>query len=228
MRRNDKQMDRFGKLPAERARQFILSENTPSEVWDAYRRMLWNLSRSLQPDASLTAVVTSCALSEGKSTTCVNLAVAAAESGERTLLIDCDMRRPSLHLLLRLGNEAGLSSFLSGSVTDIRKLLNTGVREGLDVITAGPVQKEPAALLFGSGTDAVLSFAKAHYDRVFLDTPPVKAVSDAFLLNGRTDGLIFVVREGKTRREDLRKCLSDAKLANGNVLGIIRTNCKKK
>ena len=225
MQEKNKRSGRFGKMPDERARQFILSEHTPEIVWDAYRRMLVNLSGVLPESTAASAVVTSCSPSEGKSTTCVNLAVAVAEAGARVLLIDCDMRRPALHLLLQLDNSIGLSTYLSGMLNEVTDVLHRDVRSGLDVITAGDVPEDPAALLYGTRTDSLMSFAAANYDWIFIDTPPVKAVTDAFLLNGRTGGLVFVVREGSTRRDELRKCLNAARLANAKVLGVIRTNC---
>ncbi len=216
------------RLPISKSRHFILSENTQFAIKEAYKAARTNLVFSLAENEEKIVVVTSCSPSEGKSTNCLNLAITMAETGAKVLLIDCDMRKPMQHSLLRLDNKVGLSSVLGGIVKDVSKAIERNVRVNLDVLTAGLIPPNPAELISGARMDDLLHLVCKHYDYVFIDTPPANVVTDTFLLNNRSAGIIIVVKEGYTRHEDIRECLTKAKMTNGRVLGFIRANCSVK
>ncbi|MBO6230031.1 MAG: CpsD/CapB family tyrosine-protein kinase [Ruminiclostridium sp.] len=216
------------RLPVCKSEKFILSGETPFAVREAYEAARTELLRALAADGRKIVAVTSCSPSEGKSTNCLNLAVITAETGAKVLLVDCDMRKPVIHTLLHLDNKAGLSSFLGGIENDVSRAIDRNVRPNLDVMTSGPIPPNPAELISGAGTDDLLRYAAGHYDYVFIDTPPVSAVTDAFLMNTRIAGIIIVVREGSTRHEDIRECIAGAKMSNTRVLGFIKANCAVK
>ena len=216
------------RLPLSKSRRFILSDETPFAIREAYKTARTNLVFSLAENEQKTVVITSCSPSEGKSTNCLNMAITMAETGASVLLIDCDMRKPVQNSLLRLDNKVGLSSVLGGLVHDVSKVINRNVRINLDVLTSGPIPPNPAELISGSKMDELLRLVGSHYDYVFIDTPPANVVTDAFLMNTRTAGIIFVVKEGHTKHEDIRECLQKAKMTNARVLGFIKANCSGK
>lgn len=213
------------RLPISQSRKFILSDETQFAIKEAYKAARTNLVFSLAENEKKIVVITSCSPSEGKSTNCLNMAITTAETGADVLLIDCDMRKPVQHQLLRLDNKTGLSSVLGGIVRDVSKVVDRNVRSHLDVLTSGPIPPNPAELLSGSKMDQLLELVGTHYDYVFIDTPPINVVTDALLLNNRTAGIIFVVKEGHTRHEDIREALEKSRMTNGRVLGFIKANC---
>ncbi len=210
------------------SRRFILSDETQFAIKEAYKAARTNLVFSLAENDKKTVVITSCSPSEGKSTNCLNMAITMAETGSNVLLIDSDMRKPVQHLLLRLDNKIGLSSVLGGIVRDVSKVIDRNVRSHLDVLTSGPIPPNPAELISGSRMTQLLDLVGEHYDYIFLDTPPINVVTDAVLLNNRTAGIIFVVKEGFTRHEEIRESLRKIRMTNGRVLGFIKTNCSAK
>ncbi|MBR5089132.1 MAG: CpsD/CapB family tyrosine-protein kinase [Ruminiclostridium sp.] len=216
------------RLPISQSRKFILSDDTQFAIKEAYKAARTNLVFSLAEDERKVVVITSCSPSEGKSTNCLNMAITTAETGAEVLLIDADMRKPVQHSLLRLDNKTGLSSVLGGIVRDVSKVINRNVRSHLDILTSGPIPPNPAELLQGSKMEQLLELVGDHYDYVFIDTPPINVVTDALLLNNRTAGIIFVVKEGHTRHEEIRESLEKTRMTNGRVLGFIKVNCAAK
>ena len=216
------------RLPLSASRKFILSNDTPFAIREAYKTARTNLIFSLSASDNRIVVVTSCSPSEGKSTNCLNLAVTMAETGASVLLIDADMRKPVQHMLLRLDNKTGLSSVLGGIVHNVSKVIDRNVRLNLDVLTSGSIPPNPAELLSGAKMDQLLELAGSHYDYVFIDTPPANVVTDAYLLNGKTAGLIFVIKENSTTHAEIKEALEKVKLTNGKVLGFIKANCSPK
>lgn len=213
------------KLPLSESRKFILSDETPFAIREAYRKASTGLAFSLAENKPKTVVVTSCSPSEGKSTSCLNIAISMAETGASVLLIDCDLRKPVQDSLLRLGNDVGLSSVIGGLVHDVSDVINRNVRPNLDVLTSGPVPPNPAELIAGARMDSLLKFVGRQYDYVFIDTPPANVVTDAFLMNARIAGIVVVVREGRTKHYDIRECLRKAEMANAHVLGFVKAYC---
>lgn len=216
------------RLPISVSRKFILSPDTQFVITEAYKTARTNLIFSLAPCESKISIVTSCSPSEGKSTNCLNLAITMAEMGASVLIIDADMRKPVVHSLLKLDNRTGLSSILGGIIGDVSQAITPNVRPNLDVLTAGPIPPNPAELLSSSRMEQLLEIVGSHYNYVFIDTPPVTVVSDAFLMNEMSAGIIFVIKEGYTTHAAIADALQRVKMTNGKVLGFIKANCNYK
>ncbi|QQS10597.1 MAG: polysaccharide biosynthesis tyrosine autokinase [Rhodospirillales bacterium] len=167
---------------------------------EALRTIRTGIALSSADHPQRTVVVTSSVPGEGKTTTSLSLASASAASGARTLIIDCDMRQPSLHKNLGVENTEGLAEFLAGQ-KDLEELVHVEPKTGLYYVLAGKRPPSPTDLLGSLRMRRLLEQLAETFDLVILDTPPVLAVSDALLLVRQTDTTIFVVRWEKTRRD---------------------------
>ncbi|MCL6594787.1 MAG: polysaccharide biosynthesis tyrosine autokinase [Firmicutes bacterium] len=167
-----------------------------------------------------TLLVTSALPGEGKTTISTNLAISLAQLGQRVLLIDGDMRRPSVHLAFELGREQGLSSYLSGRAEWMEVVQPTGVR-GLDVLVCGPVPPKPAELLSGERMPALLEQAARQYHIVIVDSPPVLHVSDSRVLATLVEGVVLVVKAGATPRERAQRARAAIESVGGHLLGVV-------
>lgn len=212
---------------AEASERFVLNGDTASDVAEAYRMAAERLTSALSDCCNKITVITSCKPAEGKSTVCLNLAATMAKAGKKVLLIDGDMRKPVQHSLLKIDNSMGLSSFLSGDTDCASDVISENVEPCLDVLPSGPLPDNPGELLAGENINRLLDMAEARYDYIFIDAPPVTAVSDAFLLDEETTGIVFVIKEGSTTYPQLEEALRNAKITRSRIHGFIMTNCKK-
>ena len=195
-----------------------------SPVSEAYRTLRTNLSFYSLDNPIRTLVVTSPATGEGKSTTVANLAVTIAQSGRRTILVDCDLRRPSLHTLFNLSSEPGLTNMVLDETE--APLQKTGV-ENLWLLASGPKPPNPADLLGTQKVDKVIEKLTAQADIVLFDAPPVIAVTDAAVLGAKVDGVLLVIHAGKTRREHAQRAKELLEKAKVRLVGAALTNAPK-
>jgi capsular exopolysaccharide synthesis family protein len=187
---------------------------------EAYRSIRTTLYvKAVQQDNRLLQV-TSAEPADGKSTTISNLAIAMAQSGKRVLLIDADLRNPTIHTLFNADNSRGLSTVLSGQAELVHVTQNTIVN-GLTLMTAGQLPDKPAELLANPLLRRVLEQARAAYDVVLVDTPPVLSVSDPCIVAPYTDGLILVVRMQKNRYGSLVRVKETLKSHGIQLVGLI-------
>lgn len=163
---------------------------------------------------------TSSAMSEGKSTVAANVAVTWAQAGKKVLLIDCDLRCPTVHATFRTLNLEGVTSILTGKTKADDVVENTFVND-LSIITSGPVPPNPSELLNSKRMGALLDWAREHYDIIVLDAPPVLAVSDVQVLVPKTDGVVVVANMGKTLKGDMRRTVEVLNLAQAKILGSV-------
>ena len=202
------------------SRIFALNE-PKSLVAEAYRTLRTNLQFSSLDTPLRSLVVTSAVATEGKTTTAANLAVVMAQAGNRIVLVDGDLRRPSAHKLFGLSNGTGLTTAL---VEDPRALngylQETGI-ENLRVLTAGPIPPNPQELLGSQRMKELLRRLEEEADIVVLDTPPTLVVSDANVLAARASGVLMVVNAGKTRRAAVRQAVEGLRKVGANVLGCV-------
>ena len=196
-----------------------------SPMAEAYRTLRTNLSfYSLdQPIRSL--VVTSPMPDEGKSTTVANLAVTIAQSGRRTILVDCDLRRPCLHTLFDLPGEPGLTSMALAET--MQPWLQQTPVENLLLLASGPKPPNPADLLGSKMIDRVIEMLMEQADIILFDAPPVLAVTDATVLGAKVDGLLLVVTAGKTRRDHAIRAKQILETAKVRIIGAALTNAPK-
>ena len=165
-------------------------------------------------------MVTSSRPSEGKTTLAANLAWAFHSMGERTLLIDCDLRRGRVHELLHLNNSEGMSKLLLNQVDINDAILPTQI-ELLNAIPRGPVVVGTTELLFQSGFSATLDSLRKVYDRIILDTPPILGLSETSSLQSLADGVVVVVRAGKTPGKDFQDAVGLMKKIGANIFGFV-------
>mgnify|MGYP000891277713 CR=1 FL=1 len=196
-----------------------------SPAAEAYRTLRTNLSFYSLDQPIRTLVVTSPAPGEGKSTAVANLAVTMAQSGRRTILVDCDLRRPTLHELFSLPMSPGLTSLALEDLTEL-PLQETGI-DNLWLLSSGPKPPNPADLLGANRMDQVISLLSGLADVVLFDAPPVIAASDAVILGAKADGVLLVIQAGKSRRDQAERARELLKQAKVRLVGVALTNAPR-
>ena len=192
-------------IPRIRGRRTPAAKITPKEfspggiAGDAYRTIRTAIYFGNRDHPIKTLLVTSAVKGEGKSTVASNLAAAMAHAGERTLLIDADLRRPSLHKVFDTDNRKGLSTILGGESQHQGMICVTGV-DRLDLLPSGQIPSNPSELLSGARFAALLAQLAGKYDRIVLDAPPVLGMADALVLGARCDATLLVVRADVAER----------------------------
>lgn len=192
----------------------------PFEVTESIRTICASVLLSRSDERPRVLVVTSATHSEGKTTTVGHLGKAFADAGVRTLLVEADMRQPDLSRSFAIGHEDGLSLYLAGHVSPGPKVHQTGIAN-LFLVAAGPVPPNPAALLHSERLGAFLRAAAAEFELVIFDAPPVLSMADARILATNADGVVLVVRAGRTGKTLVRRAASQLESDGGNVLGMI-------
>jgi protein-tyrosine kinase len=207
-------------LNSAKQRSLITHLNPKSPISEQYRTIRTNIEFSLADRELKTLVVTSSGPSEGKSMTAANLAVVMAQQGKRVLLIDADMRKPTVHYTFRLNNTFGLTNLLTKQAL-LPEVLRKSDVDHLYIITSGPIPPNPAELL---GSKAMREFLDDVYDRfdaILFDSPPVLAVTDAQILASFCDGTVLVVASGQTEREAAIEARDLLQKANARLLGVV-------
>lgn len=191
-----------------------------SAAAEAYRTLRTNILFSSLDRPLHTLLVTSTAPNEGKSTTLANLAVTMAQAEQRVLMVDCDLRRPSLHSLFGASNEGGLTSALLEQSEGPLPIQSTSV-PGLRLLTSGPLPPRPADLLGSRRMGALIERLRGEADIILFDTPPVVSVTDAAVLAPRVDGVLLVLQAGHTRRDRAREARQILEKVKANIVGVV-------
>ncbi|WP_368490061.1 CpsD/CapB family tyrosine-protein kinase [Clostridium sp. BJN0013] len=198
----------------------VTVKNPKVPIAEAYRTLRTNIQFSSFDKKIQTIMLTSSVPGEGKSTTCSNLAVVMAESGARTILVDCDERKPRLHKIFFVSNEKGLSDVLAGKV-EFEEVVKETVIENLKLLTSGTRPPNPSELLASKKMETFLESLKDKFEYIIIDTPPVVAVTDAQLLARCADGCILVVASSQVEREAAVRAKELLLKVNANILGIV-------
>lgn len=198
---------------------FIVDEKPKSVTAEAYRKLRTNIQYSSFDEEIRTIVVTSSEPGEGKSTTAGNIAISFAQASRKTVIIDCDMRKPSLHKKFKISNMSGLSDILIGKekIDDVVHHFN----DELDIITSGKLPPNPAEMLGSRTMERLILALKERYDVIILDTAPLQAVTDAQILSTKADGIIMVVRAHTTKRESVIQAKNLIEKVGGKILGLV-------
>ena len=194
---------------------------------ESYRSVRTALQFSTDQGVPKVLLVTSASPSEGKSTTALALARNFAQMGKRVLLIEADLRNPSLHKSLGIRAEIGLSNLLAGAHS-ITEAVQDTEQTALKVILAGPLPPNPAELLSGSKLVSLLTIASQHYDQVIIDGPPVMGIADAPILANAADGTLLVVHSGKTRITTAQGAVKRLNSARAHLIGSLLTHYDSK
>ena len=199
----------------------LVTQNDPKNPGaEAYRVIRTGIQFAQAGKELQTIALTSCTPNEGKSTTIANLAVVLTQAGKSVLLIDCDMRNPTVHKNFNLSNKVGLSSCISMGTALSDAVQKTSI-EGLYALTGGVIPPNPSELLGSEQMKNLLQRAKEQYDYVLIDTPPVMPVTDALIVSRFVDGMILVIASAEVKVEMARDVKSQLVNAGANILGVV-------
>jgi capsular exopolysaccharide synthesis family protein len=208
-------------------RHVIAKLNPKSPITEQYRTVRTNLQFASVDEELRSMIITSSGPGEGKSMTTANLAVVYAQQGKKVLLIDADLRKPTVHYTFRLDNLRGLSNILVGEHA-LEESVNSTDVDNLDVVSCGPIPPNPSELLASKKMKQLLEDAKLIYDIIIFDTPPVLAVTDAQILANIVDGTLLVIRSGHTEYEAATKAKEALEPAKAKLLGTVLNDREKK
>ena len=206
----------------------VLDETVPFAIRESFNLLRTNLMYTISDDESGAPVfaITSDHQGAGKSTVITNLAISFTQIGHRVLLVDADLRRPTIHTYFGINEKSkGLSELMSGIETDV---VNADVIPGLDVITSGRIPPNPSELITSTKFANFIADAKTKYDVVFIDFPPIGIVSDAVANCKSISGYIFTVRSGKSSAKSVNESLSSMEKVGAKIAGVVLNDCNIK
>lgn len=197
----------------------IVDKEPKSPVSEAYRTIRTNIEFSSIDKVMKIILITSSGPQEGKSVTSSNLALAMAQSGKKTLLIDCDLRKPTIHKKFKISNRIGLSNLLADGL----KLSETVFcfSSGMNVLTSGTIPPNPSEMLSSKKMKVFLQEASKIYDRIVIDSPPVNAVTDAQILATIADGVVLVIGSGITEIDLAKRAKELLDKVKANIIGVV-------
>jgi capsular exopolysaccharide synthesis family protein len=209
------------------ARYNIISDYDPhSTVSEQYRKLRTNIDFS-NLDASLQVInLTSTYPGEGKTVTCLNLATVYAQSDQKTLLIDLDLRKPKMHRAFELPNKGGVSAFITNGEPIAASIQTIGPK--LDILVAGEKLPFPAEVLGSNKIKSMFAELRKLYDKIIIDCPPMTAVADATIISNYCDATLYVIASRNTNRDIAKGALKDLKENGANVIGAVLTRVQKR
>nr|WP_026692808.1 CpsD/CapB family tyrosine-protein kinase [Peribacillus kribbensis] len=207
----------------ETQRKLVTQHDPKSPISEQYRTIRTNIQFSSIDEELQTLIVTSAGPGEGKSTTTANMAVVFAQQGKKVLLVDGDLRKPTVHYTFSFTNTFGLTSVLSKQIS-FQEAVKTSQIENLDILPSGPLPPNPAELLSSRSMMELLRIAKEQYDIIIFDTPPVLVVTDAQVMSNMCDGVILVVSSGRTEKDAAVKAKELLTAAKAKIVGVVLNN----
>ena len=219
--REDANPKRLALAASKEAVELVSQARPHSQMAESYRALRTSLLLSNLGAPPRVIMVTSALPQEGKSTTSINTAVVLAQKGVQVLLIDADLRRPSIHKTLGMGPRSGLSNVLTGSTTLQQAIAVSTVLPNLHILPAGTPPPNPAELLASANMKEVLDELREKYDHIVVDTPPTLSVTDAVVLSPRADAIVLVIRSGQTTKQSLRRARDILMQVNARVSGVL-------
>lgn len=197
--------------------------NPKSPAAEAYRGLRTNIQFSDYMKQVNVIMVGSAQMNEGKTTTVSNLAVTYAHEGKKVLLIDGDLRNPSLHHVFGISNEIGLTNLLAQQY-EIKDVLQETSVSNLFVIPSGPIPLNPSEMLGSYRMQQIMHELRQQYDMILFDTPPILAVSDALIVSALCDGVVLVVLGGKVKKSSVHKAKMMLEHVKARMLGVVLNN----
>ncbi|WP_010051704.1 CpsD/CapB family tyrosine-protein kinase [Carnobacterium maltaromaticum] len=199
-----------------------------SVVAEQFRTIRTNIQFSMIDRDLKSLIFTSSGPGDGKSTTSANLAVVFATQGKRVLLVDADMRKPSVNKTFKLSNHEGLTTLLTEKEVVLGDVVHETNTENLFILTSGPIPPNPSELLDSKKMNRVIEILEETFDLVIFDMPPIVSVTDAQIMASKTDGTVFVIRNGITTKEAVLKAKQLLEIVNANVVGTIFNGLEKR
>lgn len=210
------------------SKSMLLSSKSPFSVQEAYKTLRTNVTFSLPGTDCKCIGITSANRGEGKSTIAVNLAISLAQLNKKIVLIDCDMRLPTVITKLGINAKEGLSNYLSGQISEVPVVRISNL--GIDVIPSGTIPPDATTLINSGAMAELVNLLKDAYEYIVFDFPPINIVSDAVLLSGMIDGYLMVVRHGVSEYKKVNEALRQMRFADAKIIGFVyngKNNDKK-
>lgn len=204
----------------EKKKALILKEDSPFAVVEAYKALRTNIIFSLPGSGCECIAITSTERAEGKSTNSVNLAISFGQIGKKILLIDADMRLPSVAPMLEIDSRPGLSNLLIEEAK-ADEVITHVEKYGIDVIPAGNIPPDPTRLLGSGQMETLISELRGRYDYILIDLPPANTVTDALILSNYVDGYLLLVKHNSTEYRDIGEMVSRFRMTGGKILGFL-------
>ena len=198
----------------------VLNDKSSFHVKEAYKALRTNIVFTIPHDGAKKIIVTSALAGEGKSTNCLNLAISFAQTGAKVLIVDCDLRKPNIANLLNIPSTPGLSNVLA-NLNTIDSVIVHSDYANLDVIASGDMPPNPAELLGSSSMQDTLDKLSEIYEYIFLDTSPINIVTDAAVMSKMADGILLVVRQGRTDKENVAEAIKKLSFVEANIIGFV-------
>lgn len=207
-------------------RVVISQVNPKSPISEAYRALRTNIQFSAADEEIRVVMITSAGPGEGKSTTVSNLAVTYAQADQKVLVLEADLRKPTVHKMFQQTNRTGITNVMTNQAT-----LNDVIRKthipNLHVITSGPIPPNPSEILGSKKMQLALEELKELFDIIIIDTPPVLAITDAQVVATNCDGVILVLDSGRVKRDAAIKAKANLEHVNARILGVVLNNVKR-
>ena len=201
-----------------------ISDKSKFAIVESYKSARSNIMFSLSADDDKLFAVTSYSKGEGKSTVSANLAISFSKMEKKVLLVDCDLRRPNIHNIFKIENQAGLSNVI-GKMVEFEEVIHRNVLPNLDILPSGTIPPNPSELLCSPKFTNLIKKLYEEYDYIIFDTPPIGVVADALLLKGIIAGFVVVLRERSTTHGDVQNIMDSMKLADAKILGFVKVGC---
>ena len=201
--------------------KMLLSSNSSFVVQEAFKMLRSNIMFSMPGSDCKIIGVTSANRSEGKSLISINLAISLAQLDKRVMLIDCDLRIPTIASKLGVSNEVGLCNYLAGTESDNVLRVFHQKNPSFDAVMAGRIPPDPTALLSSDAMKNLLETLREDYDYIILDFPPISLVTDAVLLADSVDGYLVVVRHNSSEYSKINETITHLDFAKANIIGFI-------
>ncbi len=201
--------------------ELVTKSRPRSQMAESYRALRTSLLLTFPGGPPKVILITSALPEEGKTTTSVNSAIVLAQKGTRVLLLDADLRRPSIHKTLGMGPTLGLSNVLTGAASLQEAIIPSTIVPELFLLPAGTPPPNPAELLASTKMKNVLEELRKHYDHIIIDSPPTLSVTDAVVMSTAADAVVLVIRSGHTTRPALRRARDILRQVNARVCGVL-------
>ncbi|MFB7155374.1 MULTISPECIES: CpsD/CapB family tyrosine-protein kinase [unclassified Lysinibacillus] len=207
------------------ARKLVTISDSKSIISEQFRTIRTNITFSMSDTDLKTILVTSSIPAEGKSTTVANIGIVFAQEGKKVLIIDADMRKPTLHHTFHAENVTGLSNVLTRQ-SPIYDVIQETPIDGLNIMTSGPTPPNPSELLASNQLKALILEVSRDFDLIFFDAPPLLPVTDAQILSNKCEGTLLIVNSGVVEKMQLQKAHSILKASQAKLLGAVLNNCE--